>query len=94
MSTPAFPAHNPDARAQRLAAGAAKRKAEAALVNLHKRQAALQPAARPAPGGDQPASAVRFHRDVYAPPSWCARHACLAQLQYAAERLVTPEQEH
>ena len=65
VSTPAFPAHNHDARAQRLAAGAAKRKAEATLVKLHKRQAALQPAAaRPVPGGDQPTSAVRWLRSA------------------------------
>lgn len=69
VSTPAFPAHDPDARAQRLAAGAAKRKAEAALVALHKRQAALLPAAtRPAPGEDRPDSAVRPPAQQHALP--------------------------
>ena len=56
VSTPAFAAHDKDARKQRAAADAAKRKAEAALVALHKRQAALAPpqaAARDEPGAAQ-----------------------------------------
>lgn len=60
VSTPAFPAHDKDARRQRAAADAAKRKAEVALVALHKRQAALAPAAaREEPGAGQAAPGVR-----------------------------------
>jgi hypothetical protein len=43
MATPAYAAREKDARKQKAAANAAKRKAETALVNLHRRQAALQP---------------------------------------------------
>lgn len=44
METPAYAAHEKDARKQRAAADAAKRKAETALVKLHQRQTALQAA--------------------------------------------------
>lgn len=40
--TPAYAAHEKDARKQRAAADVAKRKAETALVKLHQRQSALQ----------------------------------------------------
>ncbi|KAK9919071.1 hypothetical protein WJX75_009128 [Coccomyxa subellipsoidea] len=44
VETPAYAAHEKDARKQRAAADAAKRKAETALVKLHQRQTALQAA--------------------------------------------------
>ncbi|CAL8471540.1 g11082 [Coccomyxa elongata] len=47
VATPAYAAHEMDARKQRAAADAAKRKAETALVKLHQRQSALQAANAP-----------------------------------------------
>ena len=44
MATPAYAAHDKDVRKQRLAADAAKRKAEEALVALHARQTAPEAA--------------------------------------------------
>ncbi len=44
VATPAYAAHEKDARKQRAAADAAKRKAETALVKLHQRQTALEAA--------------------------------------------------
>lgn len=52
VATPAYSAHEKDARKQKAAAGVAKRKAEEALLNLHRRQAALQ---QPPSSSSQPA---------------------------------------